>query len=64
MKIILFGKKKLNKSLQCFKVGLLGCISIDSVYHGKNNENIDMYSYQVNFDNGKSIEITNPVYVE
>lgn len=64
MKLLLFGKRKLNKSIQCYKVGLLGCKSIDSIHHGKDEENIDIYSYQVIFDSGKSIKITNPFYAE
>lgn len=64
MKLLLFGKRKLNKSIQCYKVGLLGCKSIDSIYHGKDEENMDIYFYKINFDNGESIEITNPIYVE
>jgi hypothetical protein len=35
----------------------LGCKSIDSIYHGKGEENIDIYSYKINFDNEESIEI-------
>jgi len=63
MKFILFNNLEEGKPLSCFKVGLLGCTSIESIAHGKDSGNISIYSYRVNFKNLPSLEIKDTVYV-
>jgi len=46
-----------------FKIGLFGCKSIKEIRHCKNDGGLDIYSYKVKFDNGKSVEIIDTMEV-
>lgn len=62
-KRITFGSKVMNKSLQCYEVGVLGCISIIENNYGKDDSGLEACDYTVAFENGKSITINDTMIV-
>jgi len=63
LKYILFGDPLEGYPLSCFKVGLSNCTAIESLSHGKDKGDIEIYSYRVRFKTRDPLEIEDTVYV-
>jgi len=56
---IMFGARETNESLECHKIGHMGCERIMPNFLGRAENGLDIYSYTVEFEDGTSKEITN-----
>lgn len=57
--LIMFNARKTNESLECYKIGHMGCNRITPNLLGCDEAGLDIYSYTVGFEDGTSKEITN-----
>ena len=60
---ILFAPKEINSPLSCYKVGLMGCVSIAEKSCPSCIEGITAASYVVSFEDGSSTEVVNTLAV-
>ena len=60
--MILFDVQGANEPTKCYKVGLLGCKKIEEQYEGI-TDNIHIFSYNVYFTDGSTINVKNTLYV-
>ena len=61
IKYILYGERETKKPMQCYHVGLLGCVGTESVGHGL-KDNIPAFSYSVHFEDGSTVEISRDTF--